>query len=231
MQKNIIYSNEKTKEIINIVKKSQMKISNKYLILDILEDGRLNAIIKKITNDKIFISKSPILSKGYLTGYEQFISILDNFISYILNFVDSPGLIKEIIIKCLLDSDILLSKKYFFDTENIKYYKYNFNILIGRAFYKNLIKLKKELKEELKKINLDIETVNINDANDINYITGIINELVFINRNDYKILSLFTDIDNSKYNLYLDWYKMLLTKYIMNIDFIKQYRNYKKNLY
>ena len=139
MQKNIIYSNEKTKEIINIVKKSQMKISNKYLILDILEDGRLNAIIKKITNDKIFISKSPLLPKGYLTGYEQFISLLDNFSSYILNFVDSPGLIKEIIIKCLSNSDILLSKKYFFDTENIKYYKNNFNILIGRAFYKNLI--------------------------------------------------------------------------------------------
>lgn len=231
MQKNtVIISNNKGK-IVDEIKKSQIKISNKHFIMDILEDGRLENIIEKVTKDEVIVIKSPLIPKGYLTGYEQFISVLDNFINYVLNYIDSPELIKEIIIKCLMDSDILLSKKYYFDAENIEYYKYNFNFLIVKSFYKNLLTLKDEMKDELKVININPELITLNNKNDIKNLLRIVDELVFINRNDYKILSLFTEIHNSRYNLYLDWYKMLLLKYINNIDFIMKYAKYKNNLY
>ncbi len=101
--------------------------------------------------------------------------------------------------------------------------------MISRIFYNNLIILKKSLEEELNKININIKEIDIIDKGDVAYLTKIINEIVFINRNDYKVLSLFTNIDNNKYDLYSNWYGMLLSKYIANIDFIKAYRKYKSS--
>ena len=224
MKKIVLNTYIKRKKIINVIKNNKIRILNKNLMLDILDDGKLDLLIKNITNDKIMVIKSPLVPKGYLTGYEQFVSILDNFISYALNYINSSELIKEIIVRCLSENQILLSKKYFYDPENIEYYKYNFNLSISRIFYNNLIKLNNSLEEELSIIN-----ININNKKDISYLTRFLDEIIFINRNDYKILSLFTPIDDKKYDLYLNWYKMLLTKYINNIDFIKIYREYKNS--
>ena len=59
----------KKKKIISVVKKNKIKVLNKNFIKEILDGDELDSIIEKVTNDKIKIIKSPIISKGYLTGY------------------------------------------------------------------------------------------------------------------------------------------------------------------
>ena len=229
MQKIKFNGNIKKKKLIDTILKSTLKVNNKFLILQLIDDGDLDCIINKIESDKIYVLKSPINPNGYLTGYEQFINILDNFITYVLNYLNSYEMIKEIISNCIKNSNILLSKKYFYDTENIEYFKYNYNLLIVKIFYNNLIILKNELQNEMNQINLNIEQINLNNKKDASYLTTILSEIVLINKNDYKILSLFTSINKNKYDLYYTWYKILLSKYIKNMDFINAYRNFNNN--
>lgn len=221
--------NEKINDLINAVNDNKKIIIHKFLILELIEDGSLDAYIEKIKENNIKVLKSPLNTKGYLTGYEQFIIILDNFITYINNFVNSPELEKNIIFNCLDNSSILLSDKYFYDNENIEFYKYNFNYAITYIFYDNLLKLQSDLKEELNSINLDINRININNSKDINYLINILEEIILVNKNDYKILSLFTKVEKDNYEKYIFWYKRLLSKYIDNKDFIKEYRKFKEN--
>lgn len=53
------------------------------------------------------------------------------------------------------------------------------------------------MKEDLYK-ELDILKINLNESN-IEYIVNILSKIVFINRNDYKVLALFTKITNECY--------------------------------
>lgn len=219
-------STKNKKIIINIVKNRLINIRYKYLILDLIEDGVFDQKIQFIEDDKINVLKSPLVPKGYLTTYEQFLSILDNYISFCTNTINSPDHIKQIIINSLKDNDILLSKKYFFDNENIDYYKYNFKYLLCCIFYNNILILKNSLSEELREIKLDIDKLDLNNYNDVSLLTNLLKEISFLNRNSYMLLSLFEDVSDEKKELYIDWYKMLLQKYIKNIDFIKKYRKY-----
>lgn len=222
-------SSDKKRKLITTIKNSKIKLSNKILILSLIDSGNLDNMINEIKEDNINIIKSPLVPKGYLTGYEQFISVLDKFISYILNLIDSPELIEAIIINCLKNNKILLSRKYVYDNENIDYYKTNYNHLIVNIFYNNLIKMKNDLSEELHRINFNIEKVDLSNNSSSEYLVRLISELVFLNKNDYKLLSLFTNISEKKYNIFLNWYKMLFYKYINNLDFISVYREYNKS--
>ena len=221
--------NNKINNLINAINNNEQRIIHKFLILELIENGFLNDHIKKIKDNKIKVLKSSLNTKGYLTGYEQFIIILDNFITYYNNYISSPELEKNIISNCLDNSSILLSDKYFYDNENIEFYKHSFNSTIIYNFYNNLLKLKDELKEELNSINLDMSKIDINNAEDVNYLINILEEIIFVNKNDYKTLSLFTKLEKDNYEKYIFWYKILLSKFIDNKNFVEEYRKYKKN--
>ena len=214
------------KELINVINKTtSIKITNKILIQELISDGALDNLIYKLNNEKVITLKSVLVPKGYLTGYEQFVCLLDNFITHIISVVDSPELIKTIIINCLnVNSNILLSKKYYYDVENISFYEYNYNYMITAIFYDNLVTLKDKLTKELDIIGLYIDKINIEDKNDIHRLTSIIEEIVLVNKSDYKLLSLFTKVNFNRYNLFLDWYSMLINKYQKNKNFIIEYR-------
>lgn len=228
MKKDILssFSSNKKKKLYRAIKKSNLKISNRALILSLLDNDTLDNTIKKIDKSDVKVIKSPLIKKGYLTGYEQFISILDKFISYALDLIYNHELI-EIILMNLSDKKILLSKRYVYDAENIEYYQYNFNYLIVYNFFNNLIKLKKDLSIELKKINLELDNMNLDNIVDTQKLVNIISEIIFINKNNYIISSLFTSISEERYQLFLDWYKFLLHKYIENMNFIYAYREFK----
>ena len=50
-------------------------------IYQLIQSGKLDKIIDKITDEKTDTKVSSIVKKGYLTGNEQFLDILSNFIS------------------------------------------------------------------------------------------------------------------------------------------------------
>lgn len=222
-------SRENKRILINIANNRSYNIVHKYLILDLIETGIFDKKIKLIKKGKIDILKSPLVPKGYLTMHEQFLSVLDNFISYCVNTINSPEHTKQIVINCLRDSDIVLSKKYFFDNINIDYYSYNFKYLLSRIFYNNLIILKNSLSEELEEMHLDIDKIDLNKYSDVSLLTTLLGEISFLNRNSYMLISLFENVSDEKKELYIDWYKMLLQKHIKNIDFIQKYREFQHN--
>ena len=67
-----------------VVKKSN-NLMNKLLILDLLNNDKLNNYIIELTHKKIYIKGHTIIKDGYLTEYEQFVYVLDNFISHFIN--------------------------------------------------------------------------------------------------------------------------------------------------
>ena len=222
----------KKEELIRTIKENKINITNKFLVRELIYDGSLDSIINKISQSGITVFKSPLNKEGHLTGYEQFISLLDNFITYVLNHVNSPSLIKDIIVNCIKNNeDIFLSKKYFYDVSNTEQFLFEFNVMIVKNFYNNLLKMSDDLVEELDIININITKINIDNREDVLYLVNIIDELVFINRNNYKILGLFIKINKEKYNLYVDYYKMLIDKYKKNKNFIIEYRKFKDSNY
>lgn len=218
----------KKKKIYKTLKKSKMLISNKIIIMSLLDSGVLDNIINKINESNIQII-SPMIKKGYFTGYEQFISILDKFICYTLDIICNPELVEIILANNKNSKEFLLSNKYVNDVENIEYYKYNFNYLIVKVFFNNIIKVKNDLFEELKELKLEIVKIDLNNKDDVKKLVDIIREIILVNKNDYKILHLFTNISEEKKQIYIDWYKILLHKYITNKEFINSYRKLQKN--
>lgn len=217
------------KKLIKAINDNEKRIRHKYLILDLIEEKEFERVVALVKKDKIKVIRSPLVPKGYLTGFEHFIFILDDFITHYFNITNSPEDIKIIITNLLKDSDILLSNKYIYDNENISFYQYEFNYLLCKKFYYNLISMKKDLRKELKKIDLSISKISIKNLDDINGLTTLLGEISFINQNSYKIFALFDDIDSTRRELYIDIYKMLLQNYIKNIDFIKKYREFKNS--
>ena len=89
--------------------------------------------------------------------------------------------------------------------------------------------MKRDLSDDLNLINLNIKMKDVLDKEEAEYLVGILSEIVFINKNDYKVMSLFTSISENRYELFLGWYKMLFSKYIRNMNFINIYREFKKD--
>ena len=231
MQKDYIIEGKK-KRLVDILRNGKIHISNKFLILELLNDDDFDVVVDRIDdemgNSCIAITKSPLNMRGSLCGYEHFIIILDNFISCALDVVNNPELVKRVVMNCLkFDSDILLSKKYFFDGNSINYYRNRFCFLISYFFYNNLRILGDDLHDSISAIKLNLDEIDINNDKDVLLLVSFIDELAFINKNDYKVLALFTSVSDDKYKLFIDWYKMLFEKYEKNIDFIYEYRKFR----
>ena len=93
-----------------VVKKSN-NLMNKLLILDLLNNDKLNNYIIELTHKKIYIKGPTIIKDGYLTEYEQFIYVLDNFISYFINIFNNIDLVYKVIPTVISDNKekVLLS--------------------------------------------------------------------------------------------------------------------------
>lgn len=122
-----------------VVKKSN-NLMNKLLILDLLNNDKLNNYIIELTHKKIYIKGPTIIKDGYLTEYEQFVYVLDNFISHFINIFNNIDLVYKVIPTVISDNKekVLLSKRNYYDSSNIKYYNNEFNKIIISIFYNNI---------------------------------------------------------------------------------------------
>ena len=108
------------KDVIEVTK-SLNNLMNKVMILDLLSSDKLDELINKLKEEKIKITHPTIIEKKYLTSYEQFLYVLDNFITYMIRVFNNveivytmlPSIIKE-------NNDILFSKYYFYTSYNTK---------------------------------------------------------------------------------------------------------------
>ena len=74
----------KKKKILRIVLNSEY-IQNKNLIFTFLLGDTLDNYINSLDDNKVNIKINTVIKKGYFTSEEQFLSILDSFITYLSN--------------------------------------------------------------------------------------------------------------------------------------------------
>lgn len=219
----------KRKEIINIVKKIN-NLEHRMTIIELIDDGSLDNFILLLNYEKVKINISSLIKKDYMSSEEHFLRIIDNFITYFLNIFTNLDRLKIIIALCI-NSDknkTLLSKNYLYDNTHIDYFIYNYNLMIINNFYYNAIKFQDELKDKFKQIKLEPKKINLKNRDDINSLINLLEELCFINKNHYALLSLFTKVNDDNYNLYLREWEIIFSNYLNNIDFIYEYQKFKR---
>ena len=111
----------KKKKILRIVLNSEY-IQNKNLIFTFLLGDTLDNYINSLDDNKVNIKINTVIKKGYFTSEEQFLSILDSFITYLSNILNNITLLEKIFSMCVNNEHgkVLLSKKYIFDSKQYK---------------------------------------------------------------------------------------------------------------
>lgn len=222
----------KKKKILRIVLNSEY-IQNKNLIFTFLLGDTLDNYIKSLDDNKVNIKINTVIKKGYFTSEEQFLSILDSFITYLSNILNNITLLEKIFSMCINNEHgkVLLSKKYIFDNDNINYFYNKFNLMIINNFYNNLLILKNELTYELDTIDIDLNKFNINNSKDVKKITRILGDICFVNTDrEYMLLSLFNSINKINNKILLDHFEILISNYIKNIKFLVEYHKLKESI-
>ena len=207
-------------------------------IWQLFNDNYLDKFINKL-NDKTVIIDS-YLNKNYLTSEEQFLQMLDNYITFFNNkftFV----ILREIILKLIFinnNNEFLLCKRYIGDNNQINYFNQNYILFTIETFYKNCQKLYNFLEKELNSIDININKINIENNDDAKKIFDILIKLCIINKDNYDVIYLFKDIDNmnihnyknkitnSIYDIYVVQWKNLIKNYHQNINFLNEYQKF-----
>ena len=222
----------KKKKILRIVLNSKY-IQNKNLIFTFLLGDTLDNYINSLDDNKVNIKINTVIKKGYFTSEEQFLSILDSFITYLSNILNNITLLEKIFSMCVNNEHgkVLLSKNYIFDNDNINYFYNKFNLMIINNFYNNLLILKNELTYELDTIDIDLNKFNINNSKDVKKITRILGDICFVNTDrEYMLLSLFNSINKINNKILLDHFEILISNYIKNIKFLVEYHKLKESI-
>lgn len=225
-KKNNIKINLKKRKIIKVAEKSQI-LNHKIITINLISSGTLDSTISLLNKEKIITTNNSLIKKGYLTSEEQFISIIDNFITYFFNIFGTISNL-NIISECLNSdkNNTLLSKKYFYDNNYIDCYTNSFNLMIINNFYHNARVFKNELKSEFTLAGLKLEKNDLKNTKKISKIINLLEELCFVNKNNYSLLSLFTLADEN-YDMYLKEWEAVFDTYLTNIDFIHEYQKFK----
>ena len=218
------------KEILLDTLQESKFIKNKIVIMSLLEENKLDSIINNITNREIVVLGGSYIKKDKISHSENFLFFLDSFINYIMNIINNYSIIIDVIVECLKnkESSILLEKIYPYDDNNLSKIRYNYRLMIISNFYYNLNIFGNEIPDIF-----NINTIDITKEEDIDKLINILEEMCFINKDNYYLLALFTRVEEDNYDIYLSYYERLLDNYIKNIDFVKEYQNFKKlnNIY
>lgn len=222
---------KKKKSILKMVISSK-NILNKSFIIRFLLDDTLDNYIERLDDKDVLIGTNSFVKKGYFTSEEQFVSILDNFITYFLDIVCDINFGENIFKVCINSRiwDIFLDKKYFYDNENIEYFYYHFDLVIIDSFCYNLNLLKDDLIYELDSLSLDMNRFDINKRNDVRKVTTLLGDICFVNKSrNYMFFSLFNRMDHSR-KIALDHFEILFSNYFKNIKFLMEYHNLIANI-
>ena len=213
------------KEILLDTLKGNKFIKNKIIIMSLLEENKLESIINNITDSEIVVLGSSYIKKDKISHLENFLFFLDSFITYVIGIINNYNIITDVIVECLKnkESSILLEKIYPYDDNNISRIRYNYKLMIVSNFYYNL----KIFGSELPDI-FNINTIDITKEEDIDKLINILEEICFVNKDNYYLLALFTRVEEDNYDVYLSYYERLLDNYKKNMDFIKEYQKFKK---
>ncbi len=160
-------------------------------IYQLINSNVLDKVIDLITDERTPTIVTSIVKKGYLTGNEQFIDMISNFIYYF----DSkfPTVChKELVLEFILEGQIpefLLCKKYWGDNNNMQYFIDSMNRTIVHNFYETLLFIDDKImfKEFIK----DLRDINLENKKDLESILHLTEVLLWTNIDKFSTLYLF----------------------------------------
>lgn len=240
-----------TKKIFYIIKKRKIRkiiinsktISNIGSLLRLLNNDSLENYIINLNGIKVKLNIHTENKRKYLTSNEQFLSMLDSFISFYQNyfyFSKNQDIFLPLILKSKC-SDFLLCKHYRGDNNYINYFYKNYKILIINNFHQNLKQLKKYSNFEIKEIKDIINLDFLEKNDDIDRLFNYLKYLCIANKNKINISYLFENINdylnlpiyknnknsfNSIYNMYEYQYRDIMLNYNKNSNEIKALRKF-----
>ena len=162
--------------------------------------GRIYQLIDKNILDKAIDLKkkkktptivTSIVKKGYLTGNEQFIDMLNNFIYYF----DSkfPTIChKDLMLEFILENQIpefLLCKKYWGDNDNMQYFINSMDKAIVNNFYETILFI--DDRSLFRPFIKNLQNLNLDNKNDLESVMEFLKKLIWTNINDFSTLYLF----------------------------------------
>lgn len=183
--------------------KNKLRLTHIHLINNLINENKIDNLIYRITNPKALIY-SCNGNKEYFDANEQFLVLLNNFISYFrTNFYFINTEFDYIIESLLKNSNptftkFLLSKNYIGNNDFINYYDYNLKRLITHNFYKNLKLLSKHsefIKSFFKDKKLNININLINTTNGLERLFIYLKKLCVANVKNINLILLFDDIN------------------------------------
>lgn len=196
---------------------SNQTLQYHYLILKLLNKGNINELVNKITDTKVKINITSLTKKDYLSGNEQFLSLLSNFIYtfkegfYFLN--DNFDCIVELLLQNEKYTTYLLCKKYIGDNQHLEYFSYNIKRLIVYGFYYNIKKLSKKsdlIKKFAKDNKLNLRKNLIDSPKGLDSLYNNLLNLSICNARELNNILLFEDI-NHYYNQTVSKYNFIKT--------------------
>ena len=215
-----------------------------YIIKHLLEKNILEKLITNI-NDTKTITNTRCLSKtkkGYLTGNEQFLMLLDDFIYmfkddfYFLNKIDL--FIIESLLKNSKYNKYLLCKKYIGNNKFINFFNNNYKKNVIYGFCKSLKKLAPS-SNKIQQFIIDSNIKQLSVDKNFDQLFNILLELSLCNIKMFNIPYLFEDVDtyiNEKkllykgdiltlkiatYNFYIAEWEMMIDNYYKKIEAVK----------
>lgn len=223
--------------------KDTQNLTYAYLILRILNRGTLDKLTSKITNTKTKVNVTTITNKNYLSGNEQFLSLLNNFIYHFKEdfyFLQSNF---ENIIEILLQNEkhnkYLLCKKYIGNNNYISYFSNNIKRLTVSGFYNNLKKLSKKselIKKFMKDNHINSRICLISNPSELETLYNLLKKISICNAKTSNNIMLFQDIkyylnqtsnninkeklENNIYNYYIKEWELMINNYYEKIDAI-----------
>ncbi len=229
----IILKNKNRKE--DLKKLALKRSDNGGIIYQLLCSNKLDKIIDLITDERTPAIKSSFVKKGYLTGNEQFLDVLSNFLYYFdMKF---PAIThKNLMIQMILETQVpefLLCKKYYGDNENMDYFRDGMDKAIVYNFYDNTIFI--DDGKTFQQYKIIPHKMNLDDRKDLDIIIDLMRDLSWTNINSYSIGYLFYNFavkEKSFRKTYksknqLEIYLMLMNDYRMHFNILLE--NYREN--
>ena len=191
-------SSKRKEDIKNLLLKKQ--VSSYGRIYQLIETGKLDKVIDKITDEKTNTIITSIVKKGYLTGNEQFLDVLANFISYFdRNFPTISY--RDFMLESMFENDdvpeFLLCKKYWGDNDNIPYYTYEMKKFIVSNFRDTLFQTRVHLDRTIWKCMDQHLIVNLDDEKEVEWLFDKMKQLCWTNINNYSLIYLFSNWNKS----------------------------------
>jgi len=202
------------------------KIGNACIIFDLLNNKSLDHLIIILERRKVITNKKFNNGNRYLNKEKQFITLLNQFITfakwqfYFLDNVKFNSILEKFILSKY--SNVLLSKHTWGSSEYI--YQYNlifkkmiisnfvFNVKYCDDIFKNLFE-----KEEIKIKSIDLDIIK---EKDIDKILNILREIFYTSLFKFEICELVDPIDNNVEFIYRLHYKQLLENYKKNLKML-----------